>query len=224
MLIDCPSCARSYHVPRADIGESGRTLICPRCEASWFVDADGARRDGQAAAATVEMAASGIRPRDVGRPRPAPGRWRQRLHRAAMTLGAAGLATLACLAAVGLVADRDGVVRHLPRIAGLYRMLGMPVNVRGLEFANVAARVAAPLTDLSVTGEIRNVARRRVPVTRIAYEVRDAAGIAVASWTEAAPARTLGARASMAFASRAHAIPGEGRSVIVRFDDDRAHP
>ncbi len=233
MLIDCPSCARSYHVPRAEIGESGRTLICPRCEASWFVDADGARRDGHGTIPSVELAASGIRPRELGPRAPKigrwtgrwTGRWRPPLGRAATSLAAAAcLATLVCLGGLGLVGARDDVVRHLPRTAGLYRMLGMPVNVRGLEFVGVAARVEAPLTDVSITGEIRNVARRRVPVTRIAYEVRDAAGIAVASWTEAAPARTLAARASLSFASRPHAIPGEGRSVMVRFDDDRDHP
>ena len=41
MLIDCPACARSYHVSSAEIGESGRTVICPRCDARWFVYADG---------------------------------------------------------------------------------------------------------------------------------------------------------------------------------------
>ena len=224
MLIDCPSCARSYHVPRAEIGESGRTLICPRCEASWFVDADGARRDAHGTTPTVELAASGIRPRELGHRASRVQRWTLSSRQAATSLVAACLATLVCLGGLGLVGARDDVVRHLPRTAGLYRMLGMPVNVRGLEFVGVVARVEAPLTDVSITGEIRNVARRRVPVTRIAYEVRDAAGIVVASWTEAAPARTLAARASLSFASRPHAIPGEGRSVMVRFDDDRDHP
>ncbi len=219
MLIDCPSCARSYHVARAEIGESGRTLICPRCEASWFVDRDGARRDLTLAVPTLELTGSDIRPREIGHPPPA--RWGAFLGRAAVpSLAAAGLVSFVCLVGVGVV-RREGVVRDLPRTAGLYRMLGMPVNVRGLEFTNVAARVAAPTTDLAVTGEIRNVARRRVPVTRIAYEVRDAAGVAVASWTEAAPTRTLGASASVSFTSQPHAIPGEGRSVMVRFDDGR---
>ena len=222
MLIDCPSCARSYHVARAEIGESGRTLICPRCEASWFVDGDGARRDLTLAAPTLELTGSTIRPREIGHPRPA--RWRAVLGRAAVpSVAAAGLVSFVCLVGVGVVGvvSRQSVVRDLPRTAGLYRMLGMPVNVRGLEFTNVAARVAAPSTDLAVTGEIRNVARHRVPVTRIAYEVRDAAGVAVASWTEAAPTRTLAARASVPFTSRPHAIPGEGQSVMVRFDDGR---
>ncbi len=223
MLIDCPSCARSYHVGRADIGESGRTLVCPRCEASWFVDADGERRDPHGPQPTLDLVASGIRPRDIGHPRSATARWRSVLGRAGAPLAAAAcLVPIVCL--VGAIGTRDTVVRSLPRTAGLYRMLGLPVNVRGLEFVNVAARVAAPLTDLAITGEIRNVARRRVPVTRIAYEVRDAAGVAVASWTEAAPARTLAAAASVSFASRPHAIPDEGRSVMVRFDDDRDHP
>ena len=219
MLIDCPSCARSYHVARAEIGESGRTLICPRCEASWFVDGDGARRDLTPAAPTFELTGSTIRPRDIGHPRPA--RWRAFLGRAAVTsAAAAGLVSFVCLVGVGVV-GRQSVVRDLPRTAGLYRMLGMPVNVRGLAFTNVAARVAAPSNDLAVTGEIRNVARHRVPVTRIAYEVRDAAGVAVASWTEAAPTRMLAGSASVSFTSRPHAIPGEGRSVMVRFDDGR---
>ncbi len=38
MLIDCPSCARSYHVSRAAIGETGRTVVCQICNTRWFVE------------------------------------------------------------------------------------------------------------------------------------------------------------------------------------------
>ena len=213
MLIDCPSCARSYHVVRAEIGEAGRTLICPRCEAAWFVDAGGTHRDPPASVSRLHPGAVETRPREVG--------WAARRRPLASRLGWPA-AVAACLAlGVGAVGARERVVRSLPRTAGLYGAIGLPVNVRGLAFANVSALVEAPVADVTVTGEIRNVAQRRVPVSRIAYDVLDASGASVASWSEAAPTRTLAARASVAFASRPHAIPGEGRTVLVRFADDR---
>lgn len=38
MLIDCPSCARSYHVSRVALGESGRHVVCQFCDTRWFVE------------------------------------------------------------------------------------------------------------------------------------------------------------------------------------------
>ncbi len=213
MLIDCPSCARSYHVGRADIGESGRILVCPRCEASWFVDAEGTHREPPAAVPEIHLTATRTNPRELdwasSRPAMLPRlRW--------------PFAAAACILLVaGSLAARERVVRSLPRTAGVYQAIGLPVNVRGLEFANVSARVEAPVSDIAVSGEIRNVAHRRMPVQRIAYDVLDASGASVASWSEAAPTRMLASRASVAFASQPHAIPSDGRTVLVRFDDDR---
>jgi predicted Zn finger-like uncharacterized protein len=213
MLIDCPSCARSYHVSRAEIGESGRAVICPRCEASWIVDGDGMRRDPQPGPAEILTTVVSARPTgpmaDVVAPRPSL------IRRAAPAIAAC-----ACVAfAMGVIGARESVVRLAPRMAGLYAAAGLPVNVRGLAFSDVESRrVDAQSADVVVKGEIRNVAQGRVRVPRLAFDVRDSAGVSVAAWTEAPPARSLAADAMVSFVSRPHALPPDGRTMVVRFE------
>jgi len=36
MLIACPSCATSYTIDPGSLGETGRTVRCARCKATWF--------------------------------------------------------------------------------------------------------------------------------------------------------------------------------------------
>lgn len=219
MLIDCPACERSYHVSRAEL-DGGRTVICPRCDARWFAGGDGAL-------ATLEPSLDDLRAEGVSRRAASvdspelPGLVTRSLLRripSAFMAATAGLVVL-----MALIGARERVVRLVPRAAALYAAVKMPVNVRGLEFADVRPVRRDPASpEVTISGEIRNVVQRRVRVPRVAYEVRDAAGEPLMAWTEKAPANVVGAGRVLAFTSAPHQMPPESRAVVVRFDTDEA--
>lgn len=204
MLIDCPGCARSYHVGQTDLGERGRTVVCPRCSTQWYQAASG--RD-------ISIAAVSARP--PSRLDEAPARPR-RLHFARNTLAIVAT-SLCCLALTSLVVGRNVVVRALPRTAALYAAVKLPVNVDGLAFVRVAPERLAS-NDVTVRGALRNVAGRKIRVPRLAFEVRDDAGSTLVAWSETISAKTLAAGGELAFASAPHRLPAEGRSVLVHLD------
>ena len=213
MLIDCPACARSYHVDRVEI-EGGRTVICPRCDARWRVEVDGDVRPAAPALPNLDSASLAAWVTPAARIMPPPRRRaRPRLPRGV----AACVAGLALLSVT--IEARAQVVRLVPRAAALYAAVGMKVNLRGLEFRDIGPRRVDPSSpEVTISGEIRNVSERRVRVPRLAFEIRDAAGMSLVTWTEKAPAKLVGAGRTLAFASAPHAIPQESRTVLVRFE------
>ena len=213
MLLNCPTCARSYTVSHAEIGEAGRTVICPSCRTQWF-----ARGSGVLAATNDDSREAPRRKRletaaQLAAGRSAPDRGRFRRARAAVL----AIASLALV--TGLVGQRERIVRHAPRTASLYSSIGLGVNVSGLAFASVAPQRLAS-SDVTVAGAIRNVTGRRVTVPRIAYEVRDAIGTPLLSWSEAVASKTLDAGKTLAFESSPHHMPADSRTVSVRFVTD----
>ena len=130
---------------------------------------------------------------------------------------------LVAAVAIATVGKRDVVVRAMPRTAALYQALGLRVNVRGLEFLQVAAKNEVS-GDMTVAGEIRNVTGRRVRIPRLAFEVRDRDGATVMTWRQNAPANTLAVGRTISFAASPHHPPPEGRTVVVRFDAGDALP
>ena len=207
MLLDCPACATPYHVNRADLA-GGRVVICPRCDARWCVDSDGYRAP-QAETARTPRRANADRGRHASK-------------RIADTLFARirpAVAGVACIVLAMMIIDaRENVVRVMPRTAALYGAVGLPVNIRGLAFAHVMPERLDQISQITIKGEIRNVVAQREPVPRLAYEVRDAAGQPLVSWTEKGPANVIAAGKTLAFASMPHLLPDQARSVLVRFD------
>ena len=210
MLVDCPDCARSYHLSADDVGAHGRVVICPRCNARWFLrgrDPTGDAKNGAWAVATR---------RDPEQDVPMiQGRTAFRLPRSVLMVS-----VLAILAVTGVTA-RETIVRTIPRLAGFYASAGWAVNLRGLQFANVASR-QPDAQGTTISGEIRNVEQRRVRIPRVAFEARDAEGMALLSWSETAPAATLSAGRTLAFTSTPHRLPSASRTVQVTFVDEDA--
>lgn len=118
-----------------------------------------------------------------------------------------------------LVGWRKDIVRVLPQTASLYAVMGLPVNLRGLSFANVTTGTetheGVPI--LVVNGSIVNDTGGQVDVPRLRLEVRNAAEQEIYSWTVAPPQAALPAYQSVAFHARLAAPPPEGRRVLVRF-------
>ncbi len=133
---------------------------------------------------------------------------------------------LAIVALIGivaaLVAARGTIVRHAPQMASLYSAIGLTVNLRGLEFEDVATsngtHDGVPI--LVVEGRIVNTTRSAVEVPRLRFAVRNGSGEAYA-WTAQPAKSVLAAGETMPFRSRLASPPPEMRDVVVRFFNRR---
>jgi predicted Zn finger-like uncharacterized protein len=124
---------------------------------------------------------------------------------------------------VAAIQWRQAVVRQLPQTASLFAMLGMPVNLRGLEFVSVKStgEFHDGMMVLVVEGTIVNVTRQTLDVPRLRFAMRNGAGHEVYAWT-ALPAKTqLASGEALPFKSRLASPPTDGKEVIVRFFNRR---
>jgi hypothetical protein len=148
------------------------------------------------------------------RARPRGGKARVRFLPAILAL------QLAAVAAVLL--GRAEVVRAIPEAASLFRMIGLPVNLRGLVFAGLETRTE--LRDgaavLIVEGRIESDSESAVTVPLLRFVLRDAAGAELYAWTVPPDVATLGPGESLPFHARMASPPPGGNDVLVRF----AHP
>lgn len=132
---------------------------------------------------------------------------------------AAVLAIAGVLIIAGGLAFRTSVVRALPQSARLYAAIGLPVNLRGLEFREVRADLTSGEDGavLVVEGEIANARATDTDVPSLAISVRGSGGQTLYGWTKEAPRPTLGPAESVRFRARLASPPDEGRQVLVMF-------
>ncbi|HTV37630.1 MAG TPA: zinc-ribbon domain-containing protein [Xanthobacteraceae bacterium] len=118
-----------------------------------------------------------------------------------------------------LVGWRKDIVRVLPQTASLYAAIGLPVNVRGLSFDQVATSMEAHegVPILVVQGNIVNDTGAEIDVPRLKLAVRNAAKQEVYSWTVAPSQARLPAYHAIGFRARLASPPPEGRDVLIRF-------
>lgn len=124
---------------------------------------------------------------------------------------------------VVLLAARDQIVRFAPQTASFYASIGMPVNLRGLDFENI--RVIRDTQDgipvLVVEGKIVSSGKGIAEVPRLRFAIHDQTGKEIYTWT-LMPSRTLLASGeSLPFRSRLASPPAEGRDVSIRFFNRR---
>jgi len=134
-----------------------------------------------------------------------------------------GLAVLAASIAVitGGIVWRDAVVRAQPDLAGLYALVGLDVNVRGLVVAGLTASSAREngATMLVVEGAIENVsgAEQAVPALRLALRAPDARELL--AWSFAPEAARLGPGGRAAFRTTVPVPPATASEIEVRFTE-----
>ncbi|HZL41168.1 MAG TPA: hypothetical protein VFC45_12925, partial [Pseudolabrys sp.] len=120
---------------------------------------------------------------------------------------------------VALVGARNEVVRYLPQTASLFAAVGLPVNLRGLKFADVKifkeAQEGADI--LIVQGAIISEAGKATEVPRLRFAARNATGQEVYTWTMPPPRSILGPGERLEFRSLIPAPPAEASDVMVRF-------
>lgn len=120
---------------------------------------------------------------------------------------------------VALVGARQEVVRYLPQTASLFSAIGLPVNLRQLNFENV--RIARESEDgkpvLVVDGAIVSASAKPVEVLRLRFAARNPAGQEIYSWTMQPERKMLSPGETMNFRSRLVSPPKDVRDVMVRF-------
>jgi len=127
------------------------------------------------------------------------------------------------LVAAGLFAGalvyRETIVRALPDLAAVYAAVGLPVNLRGMEFRDLATRIdtddGRPI--LVVEGRIDNLTDQTLAVPRLRLAIRRAEGSEVYTWAAPPPRPTIAPREQLAFRSRLTTLPPAGHDIEVRF-------
>jgi predicted Zn finger-like uncharacterized protein len=118
-----------------------------------------------------------------------------------------------------IIGWRSKIVRAFPQTASFYAALRMPVNLRGLVFANIntATEQHEGVPILMVEGQVVNDTGRSVDVPRIKFAVRNGARQEVYSWTAVPTKAVLAPGEALAFHTRLASPPPDGQDVLVRF-------
>jgi predicted Zn finger-like uncharacterized protein len=215
MQIDCPGCAKSYHIVKAALGPNGRRVACPRCDAVWFIAADG--RDGQLAPlipTPLEIPANDVRPRKKQVAKPAAPI--SRPHSSLKELCAGAALLVSGMALLGLRAE---IVRLWPPTSTVYAALGLPVNLRGLELRDlhtVSTRDGSEAV-LGIEGKIANIRSSVTKVPPIELSIRDPSGHILYSWTATSQKRRLAAGETIVFRAQLAEPPAGSYDVLARF-------
>lgn len=187
MILTCPECATSYFVDDGAVGQ-GRTVRCTACSASWRAEPSPALElrnspeegaIGLAPAPPRDMSLGALPASDVPRVIRARAQDQKKVREAAAA-GAvwAGIGAAFALVIVTAMVFRVDVVRILPRTAGAYAAVGLPVNRVGLTIENIKAEPA--LQDgraaLAVSGVIRNIRTQAVEAPPLAIRMLDKQG------------------------------------------------
>jgi predicted Zn finger-like uncharacterized protein len=118
-----------------------------------------------------------------------------------------------------IIGWRADFVRAMPQTASFYALIGMPVNLRGLDFDSLATATeqhdGVPI--LVVEGNIVNDTNKTADVPHVRFAVRNAARQEIYSWT-AVPSRSmLPPGEAVGFRSRLASPPPDAHDVLVRF-------
>ncbi|MGH7021263.1 MAG: DUF3426 domain-containing protein [Brevundimonas sp.] len=195
MILTCPACATSYFAPDEAIGPNGRRVRCKSCGHDWRATLEDEPLELSAATEEPAAEAAGFGKREetpeslAETPAPElPRAFRakaeqQRKMRRAATQGAvwAGLAVV-FLALIGAAfAFRLPIVQAWPQAAAVYKLVGAPVNLAGLEFEAVGVRIAPyDPGKVMVSGALRNIRDNEVVAPPVRVSLLDAKGVEVA--------------------------------------------
>lgn len=191
----------------------------PTAEAEDVVFADRAPDAEMEAAPLSRMSVAA----DIGN------RFRREVRRAASMrrgrlLIAAGWAALALFVAGTLgsgYAWRHEIAAWWPATAKVYAAAGEEINLRGLEFRNVAyeRQTEEGLPVLAITGEVLNITDKRVALPRLRVGLRDQNQVELYHWTFALEEAALPPNEAAAFITRLSSPPPESRDIEIRFAD-----
>jgi hypothetical protein len=125
------------------------------------------------------------------------------------------------IADTAIIGWRADLVRAMPQTATFYARLGLPVNLRGLQFDSVAAtaewRDGEPV--LIVNGKISNDTSKAEEVPSLRLVARNSEHRQIYSWATAPARQALAPGEAMPFRSELALPPPDTREIMVRFVD-----
>ncbi|MBN8969891.1 MAG: zinc-ribbon domain-containing protein [Rhizobiales bacterium] len=120
---------------------------------------------------------------------------------------------------MALIFWRADVVRLMPQTASFFQLVGLPVNLRGLAFADmkISTETVNGKPVLVIEGAIHDVARKPVDLPRLRFIARNAQGNEIYAWNSVLEQAKLQPGEKIWFKSRLASPPAEGREIAVRF-------
>lgn len=139
--------------------------------------------------------------------------------RVGLPAGLAALAATFSLVAGAAYEYRQALVWAVPQTAMFYELVGLEVNIRGMEFANVVVEreFKNGLPVLAVSGEIVNIAERSLKVPRLRYGLRDHSQQEIYHWTMAVAIGQLAPEERARFLTKLATPPAAAQDVEVMF-------
>jgi predicted Zn finger-like uncharacterized protein len=118
-----------------------------------------------------------------------------------------------------IVCWRADFVRAMPQTASFFSSIGMPVNLRGLDFDSLttATEQHDDMPILVVSGNIINDTGDTVNVPHLRFAVRNAAQQEIYSWTAMPSRASLPPGEGISFRTRLASPPPDAHDVLVRF-------
>ncbi len=129
------------------------------------------------------------------------------------------LAGIVLLGSYVALVQRVHVVRFVPGAAGLFRALGLPVNIFQAEFQNIRANLTIRdgEAQLVVEGQIRNTRAAVNPLKDVQLSLLGSDGAAVYSWVVKLPQKSLKPGEILGFKTSLVSPPAGNHSVAVSF-------
>lgn len=131
----------------------------------------------------------------------------------------AGIAATIVVILGGLYGFRETIVHAAPGAARVYALVGINVNLRGLEFHDIV--YAREFEDgqpvLAVRGEIVNITNDPVDIPTIRFSLRDSREQEVYHWTGNAGGDQIAPQEKVPFETRLASPPAVAKDVMVRF-------
>ena len=129
-----------------------------------------------------------------------------------------GFLMLFCVAAV---IGRERIVATFPDFAGVYELIGLKVNLRGLDFQNVGAHqeMDGSTPVLLVEGDILNLDSESKSLPAVRVTLKSSTGRDVYAWNYTLPQLNIDQMGKVHFKTRLLAPPEASVTVEVRFTD-----
>jgi predicted Zn finger-like uncharacterized protein len=235
MILTCPQCATRYQADAGKFPPAGRNVRCAKCGHVWHQlgpapepdDVEVLEREPLPTShlKSEETAARGIAHAPMAAMRAQLAReepegpkasW---LGRTAVAAGWLFLVVLVLAIGWAAIAFRDSIATWLPQTSSLYAAAGLPVNPRGMDFADIVyqRQIEDGQVVLAVTGNIVNRSAHELSVPLVRVALFDADKHELYHWTFVPGVSTLKSGQAARFRTRLSSPPAGTHDLEVRF-------
>ncbi len=238
MILTCPQCATRYQADAAKFPPAGRSVRCAKCGNVWHQLGPEQEPDAEAEIVVDEPQRPAAPAPEPARPEPRVAAFapavapsvhvadappsvagRPWLGRAAMAGGWVLLVALILVIGWAAVSFRDSIATWLPQTSSFYAAAGLPVNPRGMDFADVAyqSETEDGQVVLAVTGRIVNRSNHELTVPLVRVALFDMDRHELYHWTFVPGVATLKPGQFTKFRTRLSSPPAGTHNLEIRF-------